>query len=433
MCIFLGQHQGTGKDDCSPGEKKKEDNNQSSKETSKEPQKEPDKDNQKADPKDSQKNSPKKAPKNSKNGASKSSHKDAPKDAPKDSPKNSPKDAPKHSQKNAKNGATKSSHKDAPKDAPKDSQKDVHKDVLKGQKNVQVDSPNHSNKDGEVDVPKDIIHDGERVADKDNHKDDPHDDYDHVVTMAKGTHHASKNRSASADILREILRRQLADEGHGPAAALPGNQPRLPALAQAQQLYAPLGSSGVGPAGQSRIPDYYGMSTAPQSTRNLGFGSCSCHPACNCQKPCSCEPSPCPCKGPSVSSIHSAGSGTIISSVVPIPVPYPMPGYDGGAGGSGNIANARPNEPIIINPYPPSTSSAPPQPPAPANPAPITVHDIVSLMTSLMLKNFRDDLLRRWGLPVPDDATTAAATPVRATVPESAAVTAPQVPSEPVQ
>nr|XP_050026833.2 nematocyst expressed protein 3-like [Dermacentor andersoni] len=364
MCKFLGQHQGTGKDDRSPDEQKVEDNN----------------------PKDAPRNSQTK----SKNGAPENTQKDA------------PKDAPTHSTKNAAKVVPKDSLAQSPNRAPKNLHKDFHKDA----QNI---TPKDSHKDGEVDVPKNINQDGERTADKDNHRDVPHEDYDYAVTTTKGTHHASRSRPASADILREIIRRQLADEGYVPTTAFPGNQPRLPAPGQAQQLYAPLDSSSVVPAGPSRFPDYYGMSTAPPSARNMGFGNCSCHPACTCQQPCSCEPSPCPCKGPSVSSIHGAGSGTIISSVMPIPVPYPMPGYDGGAGGSGNIANAGSNQPIIINPYPPSTSSAPSQPTAPANPAPITVHDIVSLMTSHMMKNFRDDLLRRWGLPVPDEATSAAA------------------------
>ncbi|XP_065293892.1 uncharacterized protein Rv2082-like [Dermacentor albipictus] len=327
---------------------------------------------------------------------------------PKNSHKNSKNDAPKHSTKNVAKVAPKDSLAQSPKHAPKNFHKDVHNDA---QNNVQKNTPKDSHQDGEVDVPKDVNQYGERLADKDNHRDVPHEHYDHAAATTRGTHHASGSRQSSADILREIIRRQLADEGYVPITALPGNQPRLPAPGQAQQLYAPLGSSSVVPAGPSRFPDYHGMSTAPTSTRNMGFGNCSCHPACTCQKPCPCEPSPCPCKGPSVSGIHSAGSGTIISSVMPIPVPYPMPGYDGGAGGSGNIANAGSNEPIIINPYPPSTSSAPAQPTAPANPAPITVHDIVSLMTSHMMKNIRDDLLRRWGLPVPDEATRATAAP----------------------
>ncbi|KAL3194245.1 hypothetical protein MRX96_016377 [Rhipicephalus microplus] len=131
------------------------------------------------------------------------------------------------------------------------------------------------------------------------------------------------------------------------------------------------------------------------------FSVPDCHAACNCQKPCLCKPSPCPCKGPGVSSVHGCGSGTLISSVVPIPIPYPVPSYDGGAGASGS---ARPNEPVIINAYQPSTSSSSHShhvPPAPANADPTSVHDVVSLMTRLMLKKFRDDLLRESGLPVP--------------------------------
>ncbi|KAL1436168.1 hypothetical protein MTO96_010905 [Rhipicephalus appendiculatus] len=50
-----------------------------------------------------------------------------------------------------------------------------------------------------------------------------------------------------------------------------------------------------------------------------------------------------------------------------------------------------------------------PAPPAPANADPTSVHDVVSLMTRLMLKKFRDDLLRQWGLPVPSSATNAPA------------------------
>ncbi|XP_075750606.1 uncharacterized protein LOC142817477 [Rhipicephalus microplus] len=305
-----------------------------------------------------------------------------------------PKIDPKDSQKESAEDAPKAPQKDVQKNAPK-ANKDTKKDV---QKNVQKPSAKNDAKDVSKDSPKDTNKDDEKDDSIDNHADPLPDDDAETAASVKEQRLTSKISPDDINILREIIRRQLEDEGHAHTAISQGH----PAARQVEQLYAPpSSSSGVVQPGPSSILDFYGRGAAASLPFANVFGSCNCHAACNCQKPCLCKPSPCPCKGPGVSSVRGCGSGTLISSVVPIPIPYPVPSYDGGAGASGS---ARPNEPVIINAYQPSTSSSAHShhvPPAPANADPTSVHDVVSLMKRLMLKKFRDDLLREWGLPVP--------------------------------
>ncbi|KAL3194250.1 hypothetical protein MRX96_016382 [Rhipicephalus microplus] len=268
--------------------------------------------------------------------------------------------------------------KDVQKNAPK-ANKDTKKDA---QKDVQKPSAKNDAKDVSKDSPKDTNKDDENDDSIDNHADPLPDEDAETATFVKEQRLTSKISPDDINILREIIRRQLEDEGHAHTAISQGH----PAARQAEQLYAPpSSSSGVVQPGPSGILDFYGRGAAASLPFANVFGSCNCHVACTCQKPCLCKPSPCPCKGPGVSSVPRLRIGN--------------PDFLGGAySDSGQTSR------IIINAYQPSTSSSAHShhvPPAPANADPTSVHDVVSLMTRLMLKKFRDDLLREWGLPVP--------------------------------
>ncbi|XP_077486433.1 uncharacterized protein LOC144097656 [Amblyomma americanum] len=304
-----------------------------------------------------------------------------------------------------KAGAEKEDH---PADIPheedhRDSRKDDHKDDRK-----------QASKDNKKDDQKPVNKQSEKDPHKDNHQDAHHDaQTTSPKDTPKNVSGMSTPHASTADVVKKLIRRRQSDGLL--LAPLARRRSLAPSelLASALQRHAPWDGSG-GVAAES-APDHHDRAKELSSFPYPTIGTCSCHPACNCRKPCKCDPPPCPCKGPIVKSIGGGGSGSVVSTMVPMPVPFPMPGYnDGTSSGPASSGSRGCNEPIVINPYPATTSVAPTAPTPPAQPPPephgrppTSVHELVSLMKTLMLNRIRDDLLRQWGV----EASTSAAAP----------------------
>ncbi|KAL1436169.1 hypothetical protein MTO96_010906 [Rhipicephalus appendiculatus] len=114
---------------------------------------------------------------------------------------------------------TKASQKGSQKNAPK-ANKDARKDT---QKEAQKPSATDDAKDVSKDDPKDTNKDDEKDDSVDNHADILPDDDDGTVASVKEQRPTSKISPDDVHILREIIRRQLEDEGYAPSAPVHAN------------------------------------------------------------------------------------------------------------------------------------------------------------------------------------------------------------------